>query len=253
MSLRILFAWCLAGLALAGLALPAHARPVTVSAAASLGPALREMSPLFEQQHPGAALRLNLGASGALLAQATQGAPVDVLLTADPQTMDLAQARGLVQASQRRTLCTNTLVVIVPASARNLPANLADLARPGYTRVAIGLPASVPAGRYARGALESAGLWPTLEPKMVGAHHVRQALDYVARAEVEAGFVYATDAATMPDRVRVAFVVPTKEPILYAVAPIVGAPNPTGAARFIEFLFTPAAQAVLARHGFGRP
>jgi len=101
--------------------------------------------------------------------------------------------------------------------------------------------------------LEAARLWGAIEPKMIGAQHVRQALDYVARAEVDAGFVYATDAAILPDKVRVAFTVPTAQPIRYPVALLTGAPNPQEAARFVDFLFTPAAQAVLARYGFGRP
>ncbi len=92
---------------------------------------------------------------------------------------------------------------------RATPQALADLTQPAYARIAIGLPASVPAGRYAKGALDAAGLWATIEPKVIGAHNVRQALDYVARGEVDAGFVYATDAATMPDKVRVALKVPT--------------------------------------------
>ena len=81
---------------------------------------------------------------------------------------------------------------------------MADLAQAAYQRIAIGLPASVPVGRYTKGVLEAAGQWAAIEPKMIGANNVRQALDYVARAEVDAGFVYATDAALMPDKVKVA-------------------------------------------------
>jgi molybdate transport system substrate-binding protein len=88
---------------------------------------------------------------------------------------------------------------------------------------------------------------------MIGAHHVRQALDYVARAEVDAGFVYATDAALMAGKVQVAFTVPTTQPILYPVAPLTAGPQAVEGVKFVEFLFTPAAQAVLAKHGFGRP
>src|SRR4030095_5111732 len=130
-------------------------------------------------------------------------------------TMDKAQSQGLVQAAQRRNFVSNTLVVIVPASAGNVPKTVGDLAQPGYQRIAIGLPASVPVGRYTKGVLEAAGLWAAIEPKAVGANNVRQALDYVARAEVDAGFVYATDAALMPDKVKVAFTVPTQKPVLY--------------------------------------
>jgi molybdate transport system substrate-binding protein len=242
----------LAGLGLA-LALPARAADLTVSAAASLTNALRDIAPLFEQAHPGTKLQLNFGASGALLQQIAKGAPADVFVSADQESMDQAQAQNLLRPGQRRNVVSNTLVVIVPGTGGKSPAALADLGGSGYARIAIGLPASVPVGRYTRAVLEAARLWGAIEPKMVGAHNVRQALDYVARAEVDAGFVYATDAALMPDKVKVAFTVPTTRPLLYPIATLAGAPNPVEATKFIDFLFTPPAQAVLARYGFGKP
>ncbi len=229
------------------------AAELTVSAAASLTNALREIAPLYEAAYAGSKVQLNLGASGGLLQQIAKGAPVDVFISADGETMDQAQAQGLLQAGSRRDVVTNTLVVIVPAGSRQPPANLADLAGPGYGRVAIGLPPSVPVGRYTRDVLEAAGLWAAIEPKMVGASSVRQALDYVARAEVDAGFVYATDAALLPGKVRVALTVPTRRPIRYPAAALTGAPNPRDASRFLDFLRSAPAQAVLARHGFGKP
>lgn len=242
----------LAGVWLAATA-GAQAADVTVSAASSLSNALRDLAPAFEAAHPGQTLRFNVGASGALLQQIAKGAPVDVFFSADPESMDQAQARGLVQAAQRRNAVSNTLVVIVPAAASKAPSALADLSQPAFARIAIGLPASVPVGRYTQGVLAAAGLWTSIQPKMIGAHNARQALDYVARGEVDAGFVYATDAALLPDKVKVAFTVPTARPIVYPVAPLVQAPNAAGAARFVDFLFTPPAQAVLARYGFGKP
>lgn len=236
-----------------GLGLAAHASELTVSAASSLTQALREIVPAFEAAHPGTKVRLNFGASGGLLAQIARGAPVDVLVSADSETMDQAQAQGLLRPGQQRSVASNTLVLVVPAGRAARPQTLADLATPGFTRIAVGLPASVPAGRYARSALEGAGLWRAVEPKVIGATHVRQALDYVARSEVDAGFVYATDAALMPDKVRVAFRVATPQPIVYPAAVLAAAPNPAQAARFLDFLLAPAAQAALARHGFGPP
>ena len=229
------------------------AADLTVSAAASLTNALRDLAPVFENANPGTRVQLNFGASGALLQQIAKGAPVDVFASADQETMDQAQKQGLVQASQRRDFVSNTLTVIVPLGATKVPAAVADLAAPAYARIAIGLPASVPVGRYTKGVLEAAQLWAAIEPKMIGANNVRQALDYVARGEVDAGFVYATDAALMPDKVRVALTVPTTRPILYPVAPLAAAPNAAMAQRFVEFLASPAAQAVLARYGFGKP
>jgi molybdate transport system substrate-binding protein len=111
----------------------------------------------------------------------------------------------------------------------------------------------VPVGRYTKGVLEAAGLWGAIEPKMVGANNVRQALDYVARAEVDAGFVYATDAALMADRVKVAVTVLTQTPILYPVAPLAASANAVMAAKFVGYLLSAPAQAVLAKYGFGKP
>ena len=243
----------LALLLASALPVAAMAADLTVSAAASLTNAFRELAPLFETANPGTRVQLNFGASGALLQQIAKGAPADVFASADQETMDQAQKQGLVQAAQRRDFVSNSLAVIVPAAAAKVPRTVADLADPAYARIAIGLPASVPVGRYTKSVLEAASLWAAIEPKMIGANNVRQALDYVARAEVDAGFVYATDAALMPDKVRVALTVPTTRPILYPVAPLAAAPNAAMAQRFVEFLASPAAQAVLARYGFGRP
>ena len=194
------------------------------------------------------------GASGALLQQIVKGgAPVDVFVSADEETMDQAQRRGVVQAAQRRDVVSNTLVVIVPAATRDAPTAVSELAQPAVQRIAIGLPASVPVGRYTKGVLVAAGVWAAIEPKMIGANTVRQALDYVARAEVDAGFVYATDAALMPDKVNVAFTVPTPKPVRYPAAPIATSANAQLAAKFVDFLQSAPAQAVLAKYGFGKP
>ncbi len=235
------------------IALAAKADALTVSAAASLTNALRNIAPLFEAAHPGTRVQLNFGASGALLQQITKGAPADVFASADQETMNQAQALGLIKTEQRRNFVSNALVVIVPRSATQVPTTLTDLSQPAYSRIAIGLPASVPVGRYTKGVLEAAKLWGVIEPKMVGANNVRQALDYVARVEVDAAFVYATDAARMADKVKVAFNVPTAQPILYPVAPLTGAPNADAAGKFVDFLFTPPAIAVWSKYGFGKP
>jgi len=167
----------------------------------------------------------------------------------------MAQAvqRGLVAPAARAAFARNTLVVIVPSDAPALPRALADLVAPSFRRLAIGVPASVPAGRYARAALESAGLWPALATKTVGAQSVRQALDYVARGEVEAGFVYATDASAMADKVRVAFAVPTATPVRYPIAALAASGNAADAQAFVAFVLAPPAQAILRRHGFAPP
>lgn len=240
-----------AGLAaLLALALPGHAADLTVSAAASLTNAFKELAPAFEAQHPGTKVLLNFGASDALLAQISKGAPVDVFAAADQETMDRAEGLKAITPGSRRNFVSNRLVLIAPMSGGPALTALADLQRTAVQRVALGKPEGVPAGRYAKGALLAAKLWAAVEPKAVYASNVRQALYYVARGEADAGFVYATDAAVQKDKVKVIAAVPTETAITYPVAGIAGSPNSEGARQFIDFLRTPSAQAVLARHGF---
>lgn len=240
-------------IALAGLlSLAAQAQTITVSAAASLGEAMRSVATLFEAAHPGQRVRLNLGASGALVQQLAHGAPVDVLVTADGATMDQAQSSRLIVSGQRRALAVHTLVLVQPATAAPLGA-LADLAGPKVKRIAIGHTVSVPAGRLAQEALQDAGLWASLHPKVVTAHHVTQVLDYVARGEVDAGVVYASDARRAGGRVRQVLRLPTRAPIVASIAPTTAASQPAVAERFVAFVLTEPAQAALGRFGLERP
>lgn len=233
----------------------AHARAadLVVSAASSLTQAFRALAPAFEAAHPGTRLLFNFAASDTLVAQLARGAPVDVLATADQASMDRAAQQQLLAAGSRRDFAGNALVLVVPAEAALPITGLRDLLRQDVRRITLGHPASVPAGRYAREALEAAGLWPAIEPKAVFAQNVRQGLDYVARGEVDAGFVYATDAAAQKGKVRSVASLPTVTPIRYPIAVIAGGPNPQGAARFVAWVASPAGQAVLALHGFSAP
>jgi molybdate transport system substrate-binding protein len=250
---RTLLRRCVGAFLLVLLVATANAADLTVSAAASLTNAFRELGPAFEAQNPGTAVVVNFAASDALLAQIARGAPADVFASADQEAMDRADAQKLLVAGSRRNFVSNALVMIVPGDSTLGLKAPADLHRPEVKRVAIGNPASVPAGRYTKSALEAAKLWSAIEPKAVLAQSVRQALDYVARGEVEAGFVYATDAAIMKDKVKVVATIPTETAITYPVAAIDPSPNPVAARNWLAFLLTPAAQAVLARHGFGKP
>jgi molybdate transport system substrate-binding protein len=243
----------IAALALCAASFGALAADLTVSAAASLTNAFTEIGPAFEAANPGTKVQFNFGASGALLQQIAKGAPVDVFASADQETMNQAEQQQLVKPGTRANFVTNSLVVIVPQDASSAPKSLADLNSPAIKRIAIGVPASVPVGRYTKAVLEKASLWPAIEAKMIGAQSVRQALDYVARGEVDAGFVYRTDAAIMPGKVKVAFAVPTDTPVLYPIAPVAASANAAAAQKFVNFVISPAAQAVLAKYGFGKP
>jgi molybdate transport system substrate-binding protein len=231
----------------------AQALELTVSAASSLTDAFKEISQAYETQHPGSKILLNFGASGALLQQIAKGAPVDVFASADQETMDLAQKQALTNNNSRVDFVRNRLVMIVPTDSQLSLKTLADLAQPGVQRIAIGLPASVPVGRYTRHALEAAKLWPMAEAKTISASNVRQALAYVVRGEVDAAFVYATDAALMKNKVRVALDVPLNMAILYPIALIRSSAHPEEAGRFLAFVLSPTGQALLAKHGFLKP
>lgn len=235
--------------ALPGVAL---AQQLTVSAAASLTDAFREIGAKFEASHPGVTVRLNFAASGVLLQQIRQGAPVDLFASADEQTVTRGVEAGLFDASTRRDFAANTLVLIVPAAQHPPVQSVADLANPAVRRIAIGKPSTVPVGRYTQQALDHAMLADSLAPKLVQADSVRQVLDYVSRGEAEAGFVYRTDAVLMPDRVRIAQTVGGHDPVTYPVV-VVGASREHALAQtFVDYLLSPAAQDILKRYGFSQ-
>lgn len=229
----------------------ALAAELVVSAASSLAPAFSELGRRFERE-AGARVILNTAASDVLLRQLSEGAPVDVLATADEQTMNQAQVEGLVDASTRRLFARNRLVVITTPGQHTIGA-LSDLQRAPFRRIAIGNPATVPAGRYARAALDVANLHEVLADRLVPAQNVRAVLDYVTRGEVDAGFVYATDARSRADKVRLALEVPTPTPILYPIAVTRRTEESSLAVRFVAFVAGGEGQRVLARLGFEQP
>lgn len=238
---------------LAALGLPGAAQQLTVSAAASLSNAFQEIGRRFEAGRPGVVLRFNFAASGTLLQQIAQGAPVDVYASADEATLVRGIEQQLLDAATRRDFARNSVVLVVPAQGGLRPATLADLRAAGVRRIAIGKIAATPVGRYAKQALDAAGLWSTLEPRLVYADSVRQVLDYVARGEADAGFVYRTDAALGGDQVHVVFTLEGGTPVRYPAAVVSDSRHPALARDFVTFLATPAAQEILARHGFAPP
>jgi molybdate transport system substrate-binding protein len=243
----------LATLFLAALPTLVGAQLLTVSAAASLRNAFSELAPKFEAGKSGVTLRFNFAASGVLMQQLVQGAPVDVFASADQATVTRGIERKLFDVDSQRDFARNTLVLVVPAQGGPDIRTLADLALPGVKRISIGKAATVPAGRYTREALESARLWSVLESRFVWADSVRQVLDYVARGEVDAGFIYRSDAALGGDKVRVVLAASGHTLVSYPAIVVSDSRHKALARDFIAFLSTPPAQEVLARHGFGRP
>ncbi|SEB20032.1 molybdate ABC transporter substrate-binding protein [Paraburkholderia sartisoli] len=251
-SLRRLLKHALVTASAVSIAICANARAdeLVVSAAASLTNAFKAVGEAFEKQHPGTKVLMNFGASDVLMQQIVKGAPADVFASADQKAMDKAVEQKVVVPSTRQDFAANSLVLILPSDSKFAPANLRDLTAANVKRIAYGDPASVPVGRYTEGALKSAGVWDAISAKGVLAANVRQSLDYVARGEVDAGFVFGTDAAIMPDRVKVALTVPTQTPVTYPVALVEGSHHAADARAFIAYVLSRDGQAVLAKYGF---
>lgn len=231
----------------------ASAADLVVSAASSLTDAFRSVGKAYEAKHPDTHVVLNFAASDVLLRQIASGAPADVFASADQTAMDKAAAARAIDPSTRQDFATNRLVLIVPRGATVKVASPADLKGAAVKRVAYGDPASVPVGRYTKAALEQQGLWEAVSAKGVLAQNVRQSLDYVARGEVEAGFVFATDATIMKDKVSVAATVPTPKPISYPIAVVAGSKQATEAKSFEAFVQSAEGRGILAGFGFEAP
>jgi molybdate transport system substrate-binding protein len=226
------------------------AAELNVAAAASLTDALQEIKTAYEKSG-GDTIVLNLGASSALARQIEEGAPVDLFLSADEAHMDTLEKRGRVLAGTRRSVLSNTLVVVVPADSMLRIASPADLVNPKIRHLALAEPRSVPAGIYAREYLRGLKLWDQVIDRVVPTENVRGALAAVETGNADAGIVYKTDAG-ISKKVRVAFEVPRAEGprISYPFAVIAGSKRREAARRFLAYLEAPAALAIFAKYGF---
>jgi molybdate transport system substrate-binding protein len=232
-----------------------EAQEVVLSVAVSLKDAVEEIGRGFTAARPGVTLRYNFGASGDLQKQIEAGAPVDGFLSAAQRQMDDLEKQGLIVPATRRAFARNVLVAIKPSDSTIDITRPADLLAAPVRRIAIGNPKTVPAGQYAQESLRALGLWDQLQPKLVFAENVRQALDYVARGEVDAGFVYTTDAATRAQGVKEAFRPPedSYRPVIYPGAVVIAAKQATLALAFLDALSGPSGRAILSRFGFQPP
>ena len=236
----------------------AKEKSITVFAAASLKNALDEVDSLFTRQS-GIKVVASYAASSSLMKQIEQGAPADVFLSADIDWMDYGIKHNLIKNDTRKDLLGNRLVLIAPKDSKIGNVTIApgfDLAAlVGSGRIATGDVRAVPAGLYAKAALEKLGIWPSVESKIAMAENVRAALVLVARGEAPLGIVYETDAKVDPS-VKIIGVFPENShpPIIYPVAMTKDAKP--DAAQYLAFLTTPEAKAVFERYGFrvlGKP
>jgi molybdate transport system substrate-binding protein len=240
---------------LLGAVAAAEAQSLTVSAAISMKDAVTEIGRGFAAGRPGVTVLHNWGSTGELQKQIEAGAPVDVFISAAPLQMDELEKRGLIVAGSRRVFARNVLTVVKPADSRVDIATAEGLAAARITRIVVGNPRTVPAGQYAEESLRALGLWDRVRGKLIFAENVRQALDYVARGEVDAGFVYTTDAAVRGRAVQEAFrpAEDSYRPIVYPAAVVAATRHPRLAEAFVELLVSREGQAVLARFGFQPP
>lgn len=227
----------LAVLALVFAACRAGAGEVRVFAAASLGEAIREIAAAYEKK-TGDRIILNFGGSGMLARQIEHGAPADLFLSADEARMNALQLQQLIVPVTRKSLLSNTLVLVGSELA-------------SAERIALGDPRIVPAGAYAKVWLERTGQWAALAPKVIPTDNVRGALAAVASGDADAAIVYRTDLAIAPGVPIVREIAREEGPdISYPFALLSNAENAAGARRFLDHLRSPEALRTFQRHGF---
>lgn len=242
----------IAASAMAASSARATEKPVIVFAAASLRTALDAIAGAW-QLETGKRVVCSFAGSAALARQVDQGAPTDILATADVQWMDWAAQRRLIRLASRKDLLGNTLVLIAASNddiALRIEPGFALAAALGTSRLAIGDPQSVPAGQYGKQALTALGVYDQVSTRLASTENVRAALAFVARGEARLGIVYATDAKAEP-RVRIVdrFPAGSHAPIIYPFALTAASTHPDASA-FLSYLSSSAARKVFVAEGF---
>ncbi|MCP3779029.1 molybdate ABC transporter substrate-binding protein [Paenibacillus sp. MZ03-122A] len=227
---------------------------LTISAAASLTDALKEIQHSYESTHTDIKLNFNFGGSGALEKQIEQGAPSDLFLSASTKNMKSLVDQQLIDTKKQKTWLTNELVAVIPADGTMNIASVTDLTKKEVKKVAIGIPESVPAGNYAQEALMKAKLWDTLQSKLVQAKDVRQVLQYVETGNADVGFVYRTDALTS-QKAKIAFEVNPKTYSLveYPVGIVKATKHIQEAEDFYAYLQSQESLNIMDKYGFTIP
>jgi molybdate transport system substrate-binding protein len=247
-----MFLFALAAFASHAAAQEQKMQKIIVFAAASLKDALDDVNAAYKQAK-GVEIVTSYAGSGALIKQIEQGAPAEVFISADLESMDYGAQKKAVQDNSRINLLGNRLVLITAADSKigavtiNSSLDLAGLAGDG--RITTGDVRAVPVGRYAQAALQKLGLWASVQGKLAMVENVRVALSLVARGEAPLGIVYETDARAEP-RVKVigAFPAESHLPIIYPAA-LMATAKP-GAADYLQFLQSPAARGIFEKRGF---
>lgn len=229
-------------------AAPAMAGEINLSVAASLRESVNELADLFQRQTPAVQFRKNFGGSGALARQIEAGAPADLFFSANTEWADYLVTKRLADQKSLAVLAYNQLVVVGRPTLKI--GSMQDLLK--LKRIAIGSPKSVPAGEYALQAFKNSGIDRQIEQKLVLAKDVREALLYADRGEVDAAFVYKSDALLLSKQAKILYVVPETlhQRVTYPMVLTVSGTQKPEAVTFIKFLASPEAKAVLEKHGF---
>ena len=242
----------LAGLGLFFCQRQEHDNEILVSAGISLRPALEAIKNLYESQSPHR-VQFNFASSGLLASQIRKGAPIDVFISSSQSLLNELNEQGRLLNSTHSLLAGNRLALLIPSSdiRANDPFEHLDSA----DRIAIGNPATVPAGYYARECLIKLGLWKRLFPQFVFTENARHTLDYTARGEVDAGITYATDAKILSDSVKLVAKAPKDchPPIAYGIAVIKETTARDMALDFVKTATSLEAMKIFTDHGFNPP
>ncbi|HET6515516.1 MAG TPA: molybdate ABC transporter substrate-binding protein [Thermodesulfovibrionales bacterium] len=250
--LYVLFFFMSVSFMLQHVAVAERTREITVSAAISLKKAFEEIGRLYESKHKGLRVSFNFGASGDLMRQIEGGAPVDVFASAAQKDMDEAEKKGLILSGSRADFAANAVVLVAPATAKMPIKSFEDLKTDSIKKIAVGNSKTVPAGRYAEEVFHYYRIFDTIKDRLILTENVRQALDYVARGEVDAGVVYATDAMTRPKEVSIVATAPEEshKPVVYPIAVVKDTRNEAAAKDFIALVLSPEGQKILEKYGF---
>ena len=226
---------------------------VNLAAAASLKNAFDEkLIPMFEQKYPGVKVTPTYASSGDLQTQIENGLAADVFMSAANKQMNKLAEEDLVDNSTNLQFLENKVVLIVPADSNSNISSFDDL-KNVKGNIAIGDPESVPAGQYAKEVLNNTGIWNDVESKLSLGTDVTAVLNQVAQGSAECGIVYATDAKSMPDKVKVVCVAPDnalKTPVIYPVAALKNSTDSNATKAFMDFLQTKEAKDVFVEYGF---
>jgi len=223
---------------------------LNVFAAASLTDALKEIGGAYEKQS-GDKISFNLGASSLLARQIEEGAPADIFFSADEAKMNGLAAKGLISDATRKSLLSNSLVIVTSSDSDLRITSPADLAGAKVRRIALADPKAVPAGIYSKTFLEQEKLWPAVESRVVPVDNVRAALAAVESGNIEVGIVFKTDAA-ISKKVKIAYEVPSQSgpKISYPLAVLKQSRHAESASAFVKYLGSGDAAKVFDKYGF---